>query len=156
MLISLGVPGDVVARAVEDGTIELLALEKIVSLDEPRFDLAEVAALSGVDPEQISAYWRALGFPDPRQGEKLFTDADVEMLSAVVTYIAEGTLEPGLALQMARVIGSSLDRVATAQVDAMQVRRDAGQSGEPDELPVQPAFPISPRAAPSCCRSCRR
>jgi adenylate cyclase len=141
VLSSLGLPEDVVARSVEDGTIELLALEKIVSLDEPRFDLAEVAALSGVDPEQISAYWRALGFPDPRRGEKLFTDADVEMLSAVVTYIAEGTLEPGLALQMARVIGSSLDRVATAQVDAMQVRRD---TTDPE---VEPTFPVSPRSS---------
>jgi adenylate cyclase len=141
VLVSLGLPEDVVARAAEDGTIELLALEKIVSLEEPRFDLAEVAALSGVASEQISAYWRALGFPDPRRGEKLFTDADVEMLTAVVTYIAEGTLEPGLALQMARVIGSSLDRVATAQVDAMQVRRDTTDPAE------GPLYAIAPRSS---------
>jgi adenylate cyclase len=147
VLISLGVPEEAVARAVEDDTIELLALEKIVSLDEPRFDLAQVAALSGVDPDQISSYWRALGFPDPRHGEKLFTDADVEMLSAVVTYIAEGTLEPGLALQMARVIGSSLDRVATAQVDAMQVRRDADHGVEAAESDQAPSFPIAPRSS---------
>ena len=102
--------------------------------------------MSGVDPEQISAYWRALGFPDPRPGEKLFTDADVEMLSAVVTYIAEGTLEPGLALQMARVIGSSLDRVATAQIDAMQVRRDAGHSGAA-AISGAAGFPVSPRSS---------
>jgi adenylate cyclase len=138
VLVDIGVPASEVARAVDDGTLELLALEKIVSLDEPRFDLAEVARLSGVEPDEIRAYWRALGFPDPRVGEKLFTDADVEMLSAVVTYIAEGTLEPDLALQMARVIGSSLDRVATAQVDAMQIRRDAAESGEPLGFPVAP------------------
>jgi adenylate cyclase len=138
VLVDIGVPASEVARAVEDGTLELLALEKIVSLDEPRYDLAEVARLSGVEPDEIRAYWRALGFPDPRGGEKLFTDADVEMLSAVVSYIAEGTLEPDLALQMARVIGSSLDRVATAQVDAMQVRREAAEAGEPLGFPVAP------------------
>jgi len=138
VLVDIGVPPAEVDRAIEDGTLELLALEKIVSLDEPHFDLAEVAALSGVEPDEIRAYWRALGFPDPRPGEKLFTDADVEMLSAVVSYIAEGTLEPDLALQMARVIGSSLDRVATAQVDAMQIRRDAAEPGEPLGFPVAP------------------
>ena len=46
-----------------------------------------------------------------------------------MSFIAEGTLEPDLALQMARVIGSSLDRVATAQVDAMQIRREAVERG---------------------------
>lgn len=139
VLVDLGVPRAAVDRAVEDGTVELLALEKIVSLEEPRYDLSEVAALSGVDAAQISAYWRALGFPDPRPREKLFTDSDVEMLSAVVSYIAEGTLEPELALQMARVIGSALDRVATAQVDAMQLRGDTGEARETN--------PVSPRSS---------
>lgn len=138
VLLDLGVPSDDIDRAAEDGTLELLALERIVSFDEPRYDLAEVAALSGVDPDEIRAYWRALGFPDPRTGEKLFTEADVEMLSAAVSFIAEGTLEPDLALQMARVIGSSLDRVATAQVDAMQIRRETVEPGEPLGFPVTP------------------
>ncbi len=142
VLADLGVPSSEIERAVEDGTLELLALEKIVSLDEPRFDLTEVATLSGLEPDEIRSYWRALGFPDPRPGEKLFSDSDVEMLSAVVSYISEGTLEPDLAVQMARVIGSSLDRVATAQVDAMQLRRDAatGDGG-------QPAYPVTARSS---------
>jgi adenylate cyclase len=138
VLMDLGVPPAEVQRAADDGTLELLALEKIVSLEEPRYDLAEVASMSGVDADEIRAYWRALGFPDPRVGEKLFTDTDVEMLSAVVSYIAEGTLEPDLALQMSRVIGSSLDRVATAQVDAMQIRRESTEPGQPLGYPVAP------------------
>src|SRR5262245_44037791 len=141
VLVDLGVSEREIQQAVADGTLELLALQTIVSLEEPRYDLAEVAALSGVDPEEIASYWRALGFPDPRSGEKLFTDTDIEMLSAVVSYIAEGTLEPDLALQMARVIGASLDKVATAQVDAMQVRKDASDDGE------APAFPIAPQSS---------
>jgi adenylate cyclase len=141
VLLDLGVSPAEIDRAVADGTLELLALQTIVSLEEPRYDLEEVAALSGVDPEQIASYWRALGFPDPRPGEKLFTDTDIEMLSAVVSFIAEGTLEPDLALQMARVIGAALDKVATAQVDAMQLRKDAAEDGE------TPAFPIAPQSS---------
>ncbi|WP_334144276.1 adenylate/guanylate cyclase domain-containing protein [Rhabdothermincola sp.] len=130
VLADLGVPPDEIERAEADGTLELLALERVVWLEPPTLDLAEVAALSGVSPEEIRAYWRALGFPDPRPGEKLFTERDVEMLSAVVSFIAEGTLEPDLALQMARVVGSAMDRIATAQVDALQLRRDARESQE--------------------------
>jgi adenylate cyclase len=137
VLIDLGVPAIEVERAIADGTIELLALEKVVSLEEPRFDLNAVAALSGLDGEQIRAYWRALGFPDPRPGEKLFTDSDVEMLSAVVSFIAQGALEPDLALQMARVVGSAMDKVATAQVDALEVRRDTPPGA--DASPVAPS-----------------
>ena len=45
VLLDLGVPSDDIDRAADDGTLELLALERIVSFDEPRYDLAEVAAL---------------------------------------------------------------------------------------------------------------
>ena len=69
------------------------------------------------------------------------------MFSAAVSFIAEGTLEPDLALQMARVIGSSLDRVATAQVDAMQIRRETVEPGESARVPRSRRV-----VAPSCCR----
>jgi adenylate cyclase len=133
LLLELGVAEDEIARATADDTIELLALEKVVSLEEPHYDLGEVAGMCGLDADQIRAYWRALGFPDPRANEKLFTDSDVEMLSAVLSFIEEGALEPDLALQMARVVGSAMDKVATAQVDALEVRRDAR---EPDDSRV--------------------
>jgi adenylate cyclase len=140
ILVDLGVPTEAVEQAAIDGTLELLALEKVVSLEEARFDIDEVAALSATGPDRIRAYWRALGFPDPRPGEKIFTESDVELLSAVVSFIAEGTLDPELALQMSRVIGSAMNKIATAQVDTLEVRRDARSSGE------APAFVGSARS----------
>ncbi len=129
VLADLGVPSREIDEARAAGALELLALEKIVSLEDPRFDIAEVCALSGIGVQEVREYWRALGFPDPRPGEKLFTEADVEMLSAVMAFIAEGALEPDLAVQMARVIGSSLERIAAAQVDAIESRRTAVANG---------------------------
>jgi adenylate cyclase len=131
VLADLGVPRAQIAEARATGALELLALEKIVSLEDPRFDIDEVGALSGIDTDRIREYWRALGFPDPRPGEKLFTETDVEMLSAIMTFIAEGALDPDLAVQMARVVGSSLDRIAAAQVDAIEARRSAPPGGRP-------------------------
>ena len=91
------------------------------SIDEPEYDLVEVAASGpGSTPTSIRAFWRALGFPDPRPGERVFTDTDVEMLSAVVPLHRRGLARRRTwPLQMARVIGSSLDRIATALVDAV-------------------------------------
>ncbi|MFN8041707.1 MAG: adenylate/guanylate cyclase domain-containing protein, partial [Acidimicrobiales bacterium] len=66
------------------------------------------------------SYWRALGFPEPRPGERLFSETDLDMLASVLPFIAEGVLDPGLGVQMARVIGSSLSRVATAQIEAIE------------------------------------
>jgi adenylate cyclase len=98
------------------------ALENYADLGAPEFDLADVARTSGLDIGALEAFWRALGFPEARAGEKQLTAADVDMLSTVVSRIADGTLDPDAALQMARVIGSALDRVAAAQVDALVSR----------------------------------
>jgi len=122
-LLEIGVAADEVERAADEGTLELLALEKIVASEPPSYELDEVASLSGLPAEHIRDYWRALGFPDPRSGEKLFSESDLNMLSDVVWFISDGALEPGVALQMARVIGTSLERIASAQVDTIETRR---------------------------------
>jgi len=117
-LADLGVPTAEIEQAKREGVLELLALERLVAGEVAHLDLAGVVARTGLQPDQIRTYWRALGFPDPRPGETLFVDADAEMLATVAELISEGSLESDIALQMARVIGSSVSRIATAQVDA--------------------------------------
>lgn len=85
--------------------------------DEARFGIEDLARFSGIDTEPLLDFWVALGFPVPRPGEQLFTDTDVEMLSTIVGLIADGSVEPETARQFARVIGSSLERIAAAQID---------------------------------------
>jgi adenylate cyclase len=126
---------DGVGPAEPGADLDVQALAAYADLDEPRFDLTDVSRLSGLDAERLSTYWRALGFPEPREGEKLLTERDVEMLSTVVTLIADGSLDPQVALQMARVLGSSLDRIAAAQVDALMSRLATGGAGsQPEEV----------------------
>ncbi len=115
--------------------IGLDALERYADLGRPEFDLADVARTSGLDLEALETFWRALGFPEAREHEKQLSGADVEMLSAVVARIADGSLDADAALQMARVIGSALDRVAAAQVDALVSRLNRSTVGtEREEL----------------------
>ena len=122
-LLELRVPPEEIERADKDGALELLALEVIANADPPQFEIEEVAALSGLDIERIRNYWRALGFPDPQPGEAVFSETDLEVLSDVVWFISDGALEPGVAQQMSRVIGSSLERIARATVDTIETRR---------------------------------
>ena len=147
-VLGLGVPADVVDRAEQDGTLELLALEHSMSTDEPQYDLVEVSRRSGIDPEQLRGLWRSLGFPDPRPGERVFTDTDVEMVADVMRFIDAGSLDSELAFQMARVIGSSLNRIATALVDAVESevasRRHAGASPEEAQLAAVQSTEVLP------------
>jgi adenylate cyclase len=115
-----------------DGPVDPIAraLEPYLDFEDHRYDLDEVARLSGIDADRLRDFWRALGFPDPRPGEQVFGDADVRMLSQVVEMLAEGLVEPEVARQMTRVIGASLDRIAAAQIDAA-VRRADEISAEP-------------------------
>ena len=120
LLRDAGVSDAEIEGASENGTLHMLALERLIAMDPAHYTLEEVTAESGLDTVAVRAYWRALGFPDARPGEKLFSDSDLEMLESVVPFIDEGSLDPMLALQMARVIGSSLARIATAQIEAIE------------------------------------
>jgi adenylate cyclase len=134
-LLDAGVDRTEVDDADRHGTIELLALEKVLATDAPQYDVEEVAMLSGVSADKIRLYWRALGFPDPRPGEKLFSATDLAMLSDVVLYLIDGALEEMPALQMARVMGSSLERIASAHVDSIETARNTlapGVAGDGD------------------------
>jgi adenylate cyclase len=125
VLAEQGVPEAELERAHQMGALELVALERSILLSAPDFDVLQAADLSGMDEALIRRFWRALGFPDPRPGEKVFTRPDIDMLHTVAGFIGDGTLQEDLALQMARVIGSSLARVAVAQVEASVLRREA-------------------------------
>jgi len=133
-VLALGVPAAVVDQALADGTLQILALEYTVIDEHPEFDLIEVSARSGLDSGLLRAFWRALGFPDPRPGEQLFTASDVDMLTDVVRLINEGALETDIALQMSRVIGSSLARIASALVESANAQASAREKeGLPPE-----------------------
>lgn len=133
VLEGLKVPEEEIAAAEADGTLPLLAVQHLAFEDRPRFDTAEVAERVGLPPEAVAHFWRALGFPDPGEGEEAFTKTDLEMMTVAASTISEGVVEPELALQMARVIGSSMSRIATAQLGAL-ASRVASEVAETAEL----------------------
>ena len=119
LLEAYGVGRREIEQAERDNTLGYLAVEHFVFPDPAVYDLESVADVTGMPAVQIVQLWRSLGFPDPVGGERIFTETDVEMLTNVADLMREGRLEPDLALQMSRVIGSSLARVAAAMIDAL-------------------------------------
>ena len=124
LVVALGVPADEVDKAEADGTLGLLAVDQMILADQnPRYTQAEVAAITGLDDESAK-FWRALGFPDPGPNDRIFSDFDVEMLTLVHQLVELGLIARDEALQMTRVIGSSMARIASAQIDAIENRID--------------------------------
>ena len=112
--------------------------------DEARFGIEDLAKFSGIDTDLLLDFWRALGFPVPRPGEQLFTDGDVEMLSTIVGLIADGSVESETARQFARVIGSSLERIAVAQIDVwLRTAEEETTTQLPDEQSTERSLEVA-------------
>ena len=120
---TMGIPASEIDDAEADGTLGLLIVEQTVVGEAPAFTYAELAERSGLGDE-ARRYWRALGFPDPAEDERMYTQRDLEALELLGTMLRLGLLEDDVALQLARVIGSAMQRVAQSQIDAVEARID--------------------------------
>ena len=82
----------------------------------------DVAQESGVDLDLARRFWRALGFPPVADDQPFFAAADVAMLRAAADLVSRADTDAEVVLQMTRVIGQSLARIAEAQLTAAAVR----------------------------------
>lgn len=104
--------GDELARAV---------------LGEPLYTPPQTAAAAGVTLDEARRLWRALGFPPVAEEERVFTTADVDTLRAARRLVEQRVAAPEVLLQLTRVTGQALARIAEAQVAAR---------GDGDETPA--------------------
>lgn len=109
-----GVPLDELRRAVAEDRLVLLPVERVLAGSGPRYTREEVAKLSGVDVELLIQQWRALGMPDPGQGEKAFGESDVESAKRVRVLRDELGIPDEEMLQVSRVIGMNMSQLAAA------------------------------------------
>jgi len=109
---------------------EWLRLERAVGLGERVYTRAEVSERTGVAPENSRRLWRALGFPDAGDDQRIFTEADADMLRMAAALVQDGAVAPEVAVQVTRVLGQSLARVADAQATSFGL----ALSGDPAVL----------------------
>jgi adenylate cyclase len=129
-----GVPADEIEAAEREHRLHLLVFDRLLLPTEPRYTPLDVAELSGMPLELTKRLWRALGFPDTADDDVMFTDFDIDALMTVNGMIHMGFAAEDVAVQMARVIGSSMARIAEAEVQSAPNRQGELESKQLAEL----------------------
>jgi adenylate cyclase len=132
-----GASGAEIDNATRGGYLALLALDREVLPGQRKYTLRELAARGKTDLATTRAIWRAIGFPDIPDDLPAFTEADVDTLRAFLETFADPWFVDwslDVALTQARVVSSSLARIADAVTDdvarSFREARDAGMTDE--------------------------
>ena len=108
----------------------------------------DVARESGVERDDLRRLWQALGFSPVTDDQLGFTSADVKVLRALRTLVEVQRADPSDVMQLTRVIGHAMARVADAQVTAiaerLHARRDDDSTHDPAAALVARADTLAP------------
>jgi len=107
-----GVPLDELRRAVEEDRLMFLPVERALR-EEPRYSARELAEKSGIGYDLLTRQWQALGLATTEPDELLYGDRDLEAAKRIKQFLDAGVSPDGV-VDMARVLGQSLARVAEA------------------------------------------
>jgi adenylate cyclase len=111
-----GATDEEINQAVADDVLDLFVFDRVLMPSRQRYTRVEVAELTGVRLETLVRFWRALGFPNVSDDDRSFTDLDLEAVRLFQGMQALGVTRTETALQLARVIGSSMSRIAEAEL----------------------------------------
>ena len=133
-----GATPEEIDQAVADRSLTLLTLDRLLVPGRPYLDANAVAERSGVSNEVATLLWRALGFPDVRDGETLFTDESVEAVRRITERLGGPMFAPGddaaALVAQVRAAGAGLARVAEALsdqiVESVITTRESGLDDE--------------------------
>jgi adenylate cyclase len=116
LLLSNGATEEEIDQALADDVLDLFVIDRMLVPARRRYTRGDVAELTGVDMLTLERFWRALGFPSVEDDEMTFTDLDLEAVRLFQGMQALGAARTETALQLARVIGSSMARIAEAEL----------------------------------------
>ncbi len=121
-LAGLGATPAEIAQATVEDRLDLLAIERFLMPAAELYTRTELSERTGMPLELSRRLWRALGFSDVADDEPAFTDLDVEAVSIVQGLLSLSLADVDAAIQFGRVLGTSMSRLAEAQVTMVQVR----------------------------------
>lgn len=106
----------IAGKRADAPSAEALEAAAAALLGKPEYTPLDVAARSGVAIERLRRLWRALGFPPVPDHERVFTDADISVVALIGRTNAEAWLQDQGVIQVARVLGQAMARVAETEV----------------------------------------
>jgi adenylate cyclase len=107
-----GVPLEGLRRACEEGRLMFLPVERALR-EEPRYSTRQVAEKSGLDLGLLTQQWQALGLATTDPDDVIHGERDVDAAKRIKQFLDAGVPPEGV-IDMARVLGQSLSRVAEA------------------------------------------
>ncbi len=120
LLNNAGLSDEEIALAEREDKLTLLVIEHLMVGKSKAMTEEELLQKTGLDQDLARRFWRALGFPEVSPYDYVFTDFDVEVINAMRSLIGLGVADEDRAIQIARVIGSSVARIAEAEVTMSQ------------------------------------
>lgn len=118
-LRSAGTTDDEIEAAAAHGLLGFLYVERMVMPDRLDRGIDEVSAETGLSADLVRQLRRSLGFVESDQVDRRYGDVDVEILGSIGELLGSDLVDPELVIQMARVIGSSMSRIAASLLDAL-------------------------------------
>jgi adenylate cyclase len=113
-LLQAGASERAIDDAVAEDVVDLLAVDTLFVPARRRITPRQVSETTGLPLETLKRFWRALGFLEPSDDDPVLTEMDVEAVRNLQSLLRLGVTEMDTALQLARVMGSSMARVAEA------------------------------------------
>jgi adenylate cyclase len=105
-----GVPLSELRRTTASGTIIFLPADRVI-VGTQRYTAAQVAQLSGLEPEFLAAARRAMGLPVPEPDEAVYTQAERESAASLLLAREAGISDEDI-LDLLRVLGRGLSQAA--------------------------------------------
>jgi len=119
-----GATDEEIDQAAEEDVLDLLAVDTLLLPAPRRYTQSDVAERTGLPLELLRRLWRALGFSDVAGDALVFTDLDIEAAHMFLELVRLGVTDLDVAFQLARVIGSSMARIAETEVSSLRSLRD--------------------------------
>ncbi len=124
-LVAAGATEAEIDQAVRDDVLDLLAVDRLFIPASRRYSQREVAELTGMPLALLRRFWRALGFNDAPEDAPIMTDTDIMAIHQFQGLITMEPAQVEAAVELARVIGSSMARIAEAEVLPGSLIQDA-------------------------------
>jgi class 3 adenylate cyclase len=112
LLVANGVTIEEMVAANTEHRLPFVLGDRLIRPDRAHLTLADVAERVSMPPDRVQRIWRALGFAERTAGDPEFSETDVRVIQMITVLIAN--LGDEGAIQLSRVIGSSLARIAEA------------------------------------------
>jgi adenylate cyclase len=105
-----GVPLSELRRTTASGTVMFLPADRLIVSDQ-RYTAAQIAELTGIEPEMLNSLSRAMGLPIADPDDPVYTDLELEAAERLKIGRALGIPDEET-LALLRVLGRSLSQVA--------------------------------------------